>query len=63
MQQEERDFRYPVRGCDLCALVRERGGRGHGGGEGPRKRGRVAQGELVLRRRGIVRVSITLQRC
>lgn len=62
MQQEERDFRYPVRGGDLCALVREGGGRGHGRGAGPRKRGRV-EGELVLRRRGIVRVSITLQRC
>lgn len=62
MQQEERDFRNPVRGGDICALVHGGGGGGHGRDEGPRKRGRV-EGELVLRRRGIVRVSIALQRC
>ena len=63
MQQEERDFRFPVYSGDFRAPVCRGGGGGeNGGAERPRYRGR-AKRELVLQRPGTVRVSIALQRC
>lgn len=61
VQQEERDFRYPVCSDDLRAPVLLGGGENRGT-DPPRQRG-GATGELVLRGRGTVRVSIALQRC